>query len=88
MKNVVKSDIIEYKEAFKGNSNKNEVNKMNEIVEDKTIIENEEEIKQGNKGLAVMDKLYNSVLNGLPTSKAADALADDYSNPTSKEKSK
>lgn len=78
MKNVVKSDIIEYKEAFKGNSNKNEVNKMNEIVEDKTIIENDEEIKQCNKGLAVMDKLYNSVLNGLPTSKAADALADDY----------
>lgn len=51
---------------------------MNEIVEDKTIIENEEEIKQGYKGLAVMDKLYNSVLNGLPTSKSADVLADDY----------
>lgn len=78
MKNVVKSDIIDYKEAFNGKRTKNEVNKMYDIIEDKAFSENEEEIKQGNKGLAVMDKLYNSVLNGLPTSKAADVLAEDY----------
>lgn len=43
-----------------------------------TLSISEKEISQGNKGLAVMDKLYTSAINGLPTSKPAFELAQEY----------
>lgn len=78
MKNTIKSDIIRYKETIGVSGNRNEENKMYDELEDNAVSENEEETKQGNNGLAVMDKLYNSAINGLPTSRAADILAEDY----------
>ena len=42
------------------------------------VVESEEETQEGNKGLKILDKLYNSAINGLPISESADVLAMEY----------